>query len=150
MQSKSRVAATLLQNALHPDLDLAMLRLDNKIVWADNPRIRPICLPETSTDYAGRKGIVTKFGGEKINNFLNEFTVRINEKDECANNTDRDDKDLKKHPGYFCAGNPSPIQVLSPCFSDNGGPLIVTRKKGEDGVTPGQVADTPCLHFVTL
>ena len=149
MQSKSQPTATLLQNALHPELDLAMLRLDNKIDWADNPRIRPICLPEASTDYDGRKGIVTKFGGEEENSFLNEFTVKIYGQEECANNTDRDDKELKNNSGYFCAGISSSIPDLTPCFSDNGGPLIVTKQRGEDGVTPGQVVDIPACT-VTL
>lgn len=41
------------------DYDFALLKLETRIEWSDNPHIRPVCLPGGTNDYAGDTAYVT-------------------------------------------------------------------------------------------
>ena len=139
--------------------DFVLLKLSRKIIWADHPNIRPICLPsDTTVDYVGRRAITAGYGFTKNtfpepqwnvpSTFLKELEVEVANKTVCEKGTNKDDgkPDYFKHHLCVLATALLPLPVPVPpvpgnqtgCFGDSGGPLVTTRRAGDDGVTPGQ------------
>ena len=137
--------------------DFALLKLSRKIIWADHPTIRPICLPsDTTVDYVGRRAIVAGYGLTKNtfpeasapSTFLKELEVEVANKTECEKGTDLDNGKPDFYKYFLCAlptallPLPVPVPPLpenqTSCYGDSGGPLVTTRRDGDDGVTPGQ------------
>ena len=137
--------------------DFALLKLSRKIIWADHPNIRPICLPsDTTVDYVGRRAIVAGYGLTKNtfpeasapSTFLKELEVEVANKTECEKGTDMDNGKPDFYKYFLCAlptallPLPVPVPPLpenqTSCYGDSGGPLVTTRRDGDDGVTPGQ------------
>ena len=49
--------------AANKDNDIALLRIDPPVVFTNNEFIRPVCLPDdTSEAYAGKTGTITGWG----------------------------------------------------------------------------------------
>jgi len=120
------------------DYDFALIRLKDPINFADNPHIRPVCLPDSRTNtYTGDDAIVTGWGttqsGGSSSNTLKEVVVQVLSNAAC------------RATPY---GNSITDQMLcaavegggkDSCQGDSGGPLVTAG--GGDGVTPGQNYD---------
>jgi secreted trypsin-like serine protease len=114
-------------NGATTDYDFALMKLKNKIVWADNPHIRPACLPQDdSTDFSGMTAIVSGWGTTSSGGSLSQqllFTeVDVISNSECK--------------GYGYSGSDITDQMLcanvqgggkDACQGDSGGPLVVAN-----------------------
>ncbi|XP_065083227.1 trypsin-1-like [Ochlerotatus camptorhynchus] len=109
-------------NSNNYNSDIAVLKLENKIMFSD--KIRPVCLPSAKKSFTGQEGIVTGWGATSENGQisvnLQEVTVPIMSNADC------------KKTGYgqsritdnmMCAGFPEGKK--DSCQGDSGGPLHV-------------------------
>lgn len=120
------------------DYDYALLKLETRIEWSENQHIRPVCLPEGTSDYAGHMAYVTGWGalssGGATSNVLREVAVKVISNSECMAAYGS-----AITPRMLCAEAAGGKGGKDACQGDSGGPLV-TSGRG-DGVTPGQNYD---------
>lgn len=114
------------------DNDLAVIRLNTPVDFANNPHISPACLPDKFTDYAGQRCWTTGWGKDafgdfgKYQNILKEVDVPIIGHHQCQQqlrNT-RLGYTYNLNQGFLCAGGE---EGKDACKGDGGGPLVCER-----------------------
>ncbi|XP_037045511.1 uncharacterized protein LOC119080973 [Bradysia coprophila] len=114
------------------DNDLAILRLNVPVDFANAPHISPACLPDKFSDYTGQRCWTTGWGKDafgdfgKYQNILKEVDVPIINQQQCQQqlrNT-RLGYSYKLNPGFICAGGE---EGKDACKGDGGGPMVCER-----------------------
>ncbi|XP_064097311.1 serine proteinase stubble-like [Macrobrachium nipponense] len=115
-------------NAQTYNNDIALLHLSTPISFTNFPGIKPICLPPSTADYAGKDAVVTGWGvtssGGTQPNIVREVTVPITTQAACeaAYGT-------AVTQNMICAGLKAGGK--DSCQGDSGGPLTVPNGSGK-------------------
>ncbi|KAJ6642862.1 Serine proteinase stubble, partial [Pseudolycoriella hygida] len=110
--------------------DLALLQLATPTTYKDH--ILPICLPTSTIDLTGKKGIIAGWGKTKANmghtgtNILQSASVPILSTFECIYWHESKQISVELFDEMLCAGHSDGHQDA--CLGDSGGPLIIKDK----------------------
>ncbi|KAF2346485.1 Serine proteases trypsin domain [Trinorchestia longiramus] len=124
--SIKRTARQIIRHSRYNDAtlenDIALIRVD-PIDWAENPTIRPVCLPDNSNDlYSGSTGIVTGWGtlssDGSSSDTLIEVSIPIISNSACKNDLGDSITSV-----MLCAGQDA--GGVDSCQGDSGGPMVV-------------------------
>jgi len=128
-------------NTIRIAWDFALLKMRSKVNWAQNPNIRPICLPEASAgNYNQRMSKATGWGATQVlvpspwisSNELLETDVRVVANSYCSNFW----SGTNIEASMLCAMDYHGVNGI--CRGDSGGPLVTCRNWGTCGTSPGQ------------
>jgi len=109
--------------------DIALIRLNSPVSWADMPHVAPVCLPQPQQSYTGSRCWVTGWGQDAFHT-QGELQARLQEVDVPVVGHRTCEKALRReglgrrfslHPGSVCAGGESGKDA---CSGDGGGPLV--------------------------
>ena len=118
-----------------PDVPIAILEMAEPVMLDKFPNIKPLCLPQTDSNYVDFKGTVTGWaynGADGYNSWLHQNFVNISE------NSDK----------TKLSGNPINISI---CYGDTGAPLVVSDPANNNGLTLVGVSDNNiCKTFIKV
>jgi len=123
----------------YPNVDYALLKLENPVDFNKETHIRPICLPDNSRNqYRGEDAIATGWGrlAAKGNfaKILQKVDLKVMSNRKCNRILNSTHKEQKVTDFMICANMPGTNKDA--CQGDSGGPLITTN--GGNGITPGE------------
>ena len=118
-------------NSTSHENDIAVIELKDKIDLHSQPNIKPVCLPEAGSTYAGEEAVVSGWGRESMDSHmlanLNKVTVRVYGDGSCGL------MDHYKTDDMLCAGVEEGGKDA--CVGDSGGPLVVADYENNGAAT---------------
>ena len=107
------------------DVPIAILEMAEPVMLDKFPNIKPLCLPQTDSNFVDYEGTVTGWaynGVNGYNSWLHQNTITISE------NSDKTKLSVN-------------TRNISSCYGDTGGPLVVSDPANNNGLTLAGVSD---------